>query len=755
MDFKMKMLKTIVAIMALILIVGTASALTISISPVIARDNNNLVCSTDSNPGAFVYKWLLNNNYKASGQTLVSSLTNVGDNWVCKVFLPATSQTSEIYVGEASRQISANNIPTAPVITLSPGPYYPTSLIAATAVSTDADNDALTYEYSYQRAGVVISSLNALNCNSLCNAGDTITLFARAYDGSDYSAQSSITFAISAISGSTVIDSTINGIVYSGTGTYNNIAGIINSVINASIVSGPVISIDSSTIQSSTVMNSILSLSNVLDGSAVIDSTCINSTIDPSTVMNSNVSNSNINNSMINSAKASNSNVANSNVFNTIIENAIIANNVISSGTILATNGSVYNATASGSLNLIDLINLPPTAYIKSPANASTFTNGTSVSFISDSRDMNLGTLLNDSLAYLWDFGDNSTASTENATHTYPAAGTYNVMLNVTDKFNATSAASITVNIGPASVPFSYCPINSASSDIVISNIKNLDSIENKEFSPLDEFKIRINVQNNADTTKTAYVKAVIVYNNAVIKDTEDSQEVKLSSGSTKTVELNISIPVDMKQGDYQVYVKVYDDNNRTDCGIETIPFSIVRDDHSLSLVDWQFSPSSEVSCGDLLTWTGKIANLGEEDETKVKIIYEDDLKNKFEETVTNLDWGTESSDISFYIKIPTNLTDAKYNSKIKLFYDNYNTDSYGKNTPFSYTFSVSGCKASASAVSFSTATSTTTTAAAQEGLISNTKGFINQNWKTLLIGIELAVVIIVVLKILLISRLI
>ncbi len=51
------------------------------------------------------------------------------------------------------------------------------------------------------------------------------------------------------------------------------------------------------------------------------------------------------------------------------------------------------------------------------------------------------------SLAYGWDFGDGSTSTLANPTHTYQTAGTYNVRLTVTDNAGASSSASITINV--------------------------------------------------------------------------------------------------------------------------------------------------------------------------------------------------------------------------------------------------------------------------------------------------------------------
>src|SRR5262249_15836006 len=62
----------------------------------------------------------------------------------------------------------------------------------------------------------------------------------------------------------------------------------------------------------------------------------------------------------------------------------------------------------------------------------------------SDSQDPD-GTLVN----YSWDFGDNTTGTGVTSSHTYHAAGTYPVVLKVTDNSGATTsiAKSITISL--------------------------------------------------------------------------------------------------------------------------------------------------------------------------------------------------------------------------------------------------------------------------------------------------------------------
>src|SRR5213076_1094252 len=75
--------------------------------------------------------------------------------------------------------------------------------------------------------------------------------------------------------------------------------------------------------------------------------------------------------------------------------------------------------------------------------------NGLSCSFTSTSSDPD-GSIA----SYRWTFGDGSAAvTTQNASHTYAAGGTYTVTLQVTDNQGATNSTSQSVTVAPANQP--------------------------------------------------------------------------------------------------------------------------------------------------------------------------------------------------------------------------------------------------------------------------------------------------------------
>lgn len=127
----------------------------------------------------------------------------------------------------------------------------------------------------------------------------------------------------------------------------------------------------------------------------------------------------------------------------------ITAASTAGSGTIkvLASNAcgsSLYSATLSVTVN-----NTPaPTANI-TPSASNVCLSSPSVTFVNSSVANGGSTIT----AYSWDFGDGSTlVSTANASRTYTASGTYDVVMTVTSSNQCTSSISSRIIVDPVSV---------------------------------------------------------------------------------------------------------------------------------------------------------------------------------------------------------------------------------------------------------------------------------------------------------------
>jgi PKD repeat protein len=119
--------------------------------------------------------------------------------------------------------------------------------------------------------------------------------------------------------------------------------------------------------------------------------------------------------------------------------------------TVTDNDGATDTATTTASIT--DPANVAP---IADPNGPYTGTSGTSVLFDGSLSEDSDGTIV----SYAWDFGDGSTGTGATPSHTYAAAGTYNVSLTVTDNDGAIDTAttmatinSVPGNVGPTADP--------------------------------------------------------------------------------------------------------------------------------------------------------------------------------------------------------------------------------------------------------------------------------------------------------------
>ncbi len=457
-------------------------------SPTTANNLNatfNLTDVQQTSLTAF-YNWYNNGVLNQSGSTsatsgalasviLSSGNTSKGQNWTFELIpsdglLNGTAQNVSLVVvntAPTSSNISAQTWQENQNLTLNLSLYF-----------SDADSDDLSFT-STSPANITVLINNSTNTLTLVPDANFVgkrNLTITGFDTENANVTSN-TFDLY-VGFSVVINSYVNGTFYP-TGNYTNIAGLETSTLNVSNITGPTISVLDSTITNSTIVDSSMNNCTVTD-STVIGSPCLNAVIDPSdvrysnatgsTVLDSTIHYSNATNSFVNQTSIYNSSidgsnmtlatltnvtmtgstVLNSTLSNTVIGSANITNGVVYSGTILMANGSTYNATSQGALNLTSAVNYAPNAVISSPISGS-FNTGSAISFVSGSTDSNVGGSLNDTLTFFWNFGDGTNATTENATHTYSSDGVYTVVLTVTDRFNSTDNATVTLTLSTPS----------------------------------------------------------------------------------------------------------------------------------------------------------------------------------------------------------------------------------------------------------------------------------------------------------------
>lgn len=90
-----------------------------------------------------------------------------------------------------------------------------------------------------------------------------------------------------------------------------------------------------------------------------------------------------------------------------------------------------------------------------------------------------------DSLTYHWDLGDGTTADTANATHTYPAAGTYPVSLTVTDAAGNADTIHLTITVTEPVLPTAAYHLDATQSSLHFVSTKKVHLVETHTFGTL------------------------------------------------------------------------------------------------------------------------------------------------------------------------------------------------------------------------------------------------------------------------------
>ncbi len=254
----------------------------------------------------------------------------------------------------------------------------------------------------------------------------------------------------SSISGGSVINSNVTF----STSTSSNVTA--SSVTNSTLASS---SVTSSTITNSTLTNSSLNNSFLIAGilingtvaastlnlCSLADSNAIGSTLTNCTITNSSLNLANI----LTNVTITRSTVINSTLVNTVVNSANITNNIIFNGTLALSNGTIYNASASGQGNLASLVNFPPVARFTVSTNSATI--GQEITFTSAATDPNIPGVLGDRISHLWNFGDGTTSTAANPVKTYTSTGTFVVTYTAIDIFGLSNSTTATITITVAS----------------------------------------------------------------------------------------------------------------------------------------------------------------------------------------------------------------------------------------------------------------------------------------------------------------
>ena len=248
-----------------------------------------------------------------------------------------------------------------------------------------------------------------------------------------------------------------------------------------------------------------------------------------------------------------------------------------------------------------------------------------------------------------------------------------------------------------------FCSNGPTPSNISISNVAISNTGDKKDtWRPLDTVTIEVEVRNDGDSTVGNVYAEIGLFNTAGdnkirsmdFANSNDEERIEIGSmskNSKETATFEFTVPADFDTADYKLAVKTYsrklgesvqcDDNadDLSDTNYESISVEKQTDDGKYIAFDNIKTVPTEATCGDTVGLTFSTINVGDVDQSRVKInAFSKDLKlDTFSEIKTDFNQGDKKS-MSFSFQVPAGLKDGTYNVELSSQYD-FRTDVYRK----------------------------------------------------------------------------
>jgi len=255
--------------------------------------------------------------------------------------------------------------------------------------------------------------------------------------------------------------------------------------------------------------------------------------------------------------------------------------------------------------------------------------------------------------------------------------GEYGSRLTATGTSSSTNATITFVK--------SFCKAGSIGENLSISRIDiNSDGSDDLEWRPLDQIEIKVKVENNGDDDVREVNVEIGLYDSEgrnkigdVDFDSTDEETIDLgtiNNGDDDTATFTFMMPADLDEGNYKLVAKAYSDKTGeskecTDTSSDLDndfyqPIDVVKESDSGKFIAFDnivLSPE-RATCGDSVTLSTDVWNIGDEDQDQVKV----NLKNtelgldQSFEIKNDLNQG-DNQQVSFTFQMPQNARDKTY----------------------------------------------------------------------------------------------
>ena len=156
----------------------------VTTSPLSPRADDEVYCSysyadVDNDVDQSIVTWMINGSAAGQGNPLSATIVR-GDNIDCSVQAANVNSTGN---SESASTTVVNDIPLVSSLLLSPLSILTDDIVSADLIVDDADNDALTFQYSWYVNGIFVASTSTIDGVSFFERGDTISVEVTPSDG--------------------------------------------------------------------------------------------------------------------------------------------------------------------------------------------------------------------------------------------------------------------------------------------------------------------------------------------------------------------------------------------------------------------------------------------------------------------------------------------------------------------------------------------------------------------------------------------
>jgi len=270
-------------------------------------------------------------------------------------------------------------------------------------------------------------------------------------------------------------------------------------------------------------------------------------------------------------------------------------------------------------------------------------------------------------------FIDNSDGTaTFTWTPDYDQSGDYNVKFTVKDSTDLEDSETIEIKVNHVKAPPQFSDINRCeiiNSKLVI-DIKEPDSGDDFEID--EEINIEVEISNDYSEDLDVDVE-VYLYDmdeENTIEDKKDSMDV--DEGKNEDFEFTITVPNDIEDHDYAIFVLAEGKNGETLCNEKYVEINLERKDHDVIVSDVIISPEISFPGGDIDVKVD-VENIGNDEEDVTIQIKNTELGI----LVTSEEFEIEEYDEddfeskSFNIQIPEDAEEKEYELTVTVYFDN------------------------------------------------------------------------------------